>query len=289
MNRNSVFIPKLCLGFLGLCISLADIGCGGGSYSPPPPPPGPSGLSSLQGSWELQFHSDVTSDDYTVLEINLSQAGSKVFAGATSALVYQGNTSQTSIPLTSLGGKCASGGAEQVTFDGMLTDQQATTETITFTLTENGAAGTAVLSASASTNGSSILDGTYTIPAACGFPADHGTFTGYTDTVASANAAYSGTLNSGADVIVANFSFTANSFDLSVSGTDNGAQFVLTGSSVGFSLALTGNVGGHAVNWFGLYDTTYNSFRIYDSNGQLLGALHAGSSPFDYVKITSAP
>ncbi len=242
MNRNAVIIPRSYLGLLVLCFSLADIGCGGGSYSPPPPPPGPSGLSSLQGSWELQFHSDVTSDDYTVLEVNLSQAGSKVFAGDPSALVYQGNAS--------------------------------TTETITFTLTESGAAGTAVLSASASTNGSSILDGTYTIPAACGFPADQGTFGGYRDTVASANGAYSGTLNSGADVIVANFSYTANSFDLSVSGTDNGAQFVLTGSTVGFSLVLTGNVGSHAVNWFGLYDPTYNVFRIYDSNGQFLGALH---------------
>ena len=274
MNRNAVIIPRSYLGLLVLCFSLADIGCGGGSYSPPPPPPGPSGLSSLQGSWELQFHSDVTSDDYTVLEVNLSQAGSKVFAGDPSALVYQGNAFQISIPVTSLGGKCASRGADQVTLDGMLTDQQAATETITFTLTENGAAGTAVLSASASTNGSSILDGTYTIPAACGFPADQGTFGGYRDTVASANGAYSGTLNSGADVIVANFSYTANSFDLSVSGTDNGAQFVLTGSTVGFSLVLTGNVGSHAVNWFGLYDPTYNVFRIYDSNGQFLGALH---------------
>ena len=135
----------------------------------------------------------------------------------------------------------------QVTLDGMLTTQQATTEKITFTLTESGALGTAVITASASTNGSDIIDGTYTIPAACGFPADHGTFTGHKDSVAFGSTVFSGGLNSGTDVIMANFTSTANSFDLAVSGTDNGAQFALTGSTVGFSLAVTGNIGGHAV------------------------------------------
>jgi hypothetical protein len=69
-----------------------------------------------------------------------------------------------------------------------------------------------------------------------------------------------------------------------VSGTDNGAQFVLNGSTVGFSLALTGNIGTKAVNWFALYDTTYNTFLIYDENFHLLGSLHPGSGPFDYAR-----
>jgi hypothetical protein len=80
----------------------------------------------------------------------------------------------------------------QVTLDGTLTNQQPTTETISFVLTETGTLGTAVITASASTNGLSILDGTYTIPAACGFPADHGTFTGFKDSVAFATSNYSG-------------------------------------------------------------------------------------------------
>ena len=285
MKANALVRPRSCLKLLVLPFALVAIGCGGGNYSPTPQPspaqpsPAPSALSSIQGSWELQLQSQVSSKDYTVLEANLSQAGTRVFAGAPSALVYRGATLGTVIPLTSLGSKCDSGGVGQVTLDGTLTNQQPTTETINFTLTENGALGTAVITASASTNGSNILDGTYTIPDACSFPADHGTFTGYGSSVAFGADVYSGILNSGADVIVATFTSIAHSFDLSVSGTDNGAKFTLTGSTVGFSLRLTGNVGGKAVNWFGLYDTTYNSFLLYDSNDQLVGTLHAGANP----------
>ena len=281
MKANAIVRSRSYLKLI-LCLSLVDIGCGGSNYSPPAqPPPGPSVVSSVQGSWEIQLHSEVSPNEYIVLEANLSQTGTKVFAGAPSALVYQGTTLRTSIPLTSRGSKCDSGTVGQVTLDGTLTNQQPTTETITFTLTENGALGTAVITASATTNGSSILDGTYTIPAACGFPEDHGTFTGFRDSVAFGMDVYSGALNSGADAIVANFTSTANSFDFAVSGTDNGAPFVLTGSTVGFAVSLTGNVGGTAVDWFGLYDTTYNSFLIYDSNDQLVGSLY-GANPYGY-------
>ena len=290
MKRNDIATLRPYVGILILFVPLVVIGCGGGGYSSPTPQPapGPEVQPVVQGAWEMQFHSADSSNDYSVLEVNLSQTGTKVSAGAAGALIYHGTTPATSIPLTSRGSKCDSGVVGQVTLDGMLSNQQSANEKIAFTLTETGVLGTALITATASTDGAKIIDGTYSIPAACGFPADHGTFTGFRDSIAFASDQYSGTLNSGADVIVANFTSTANSFDLSVSGTDNGAQFVLTGSTVGFSLALTGNVGGHAVSWFGLYDTTYNSFRIYDSNGQLLGALHAGSSPFDYVKVAHA-
>jgi hypothetical protein len=124
----------------------------------------------------------------------------------------------------------------QVTLDGTLTNQQATTEKITFTLTENGTLGAAVVTATATTDGSKITDGTYTIPAACGFSAEHGTFTAYNYSIAFGSDVYSGTLNGGADVIVATFTSTANSFDLALSGQDNGAQFALNGSTVGLFL-----------------------------------------------------
>ncbi len=279
MNANSIVRSRSYLKLI-LCLSLLDIGCGGSSYSPPVQgPPGTPLVASVQGSWELQLHSEVSPNEYTVLEANLSQTGTKVSAGAPSALVYQGTTPLLSIPLTSRGSKCDSGAVGQVTVDGTLTNQQLTSETMTLVLTETGTLGTANVTASATTDGSSILGGTYTIPAACGFPADHGTFTGFRDSVAFAADVYSGNLNSGADHIVANFTSTANSFDLTVSGTDNGAQFALTGSTVGFAVNLTGNVGGKAVDWFGLYDSTYNSFLIYDSNDQLVGSLLAGAHP----------
>src|SRR2546430_10055852 len=54
----------------------------------------------------------------------------------------------------------------EVIFDGTLTNQTSTKETVTFTLTENDAMGSAVLAASASTNGLNILDSTYSLPAA---------------------------------------------------------------------------------------------------------------------------
>jgi hypothetical protein len=92
MSRNVVTVPRLFVGLLTLYFSLAAVGCGGGSYSSttPQPSPGPSVVSSVQGSWEIQFHSAGSSNDYAVLEVNLTQAGTKVFAGATSALVYEG-------------------------------------------------------------------------------------------------------------------------------------------------------------------------------------------------------
>jgi hypothetical protein len=50
---------------------------------------------------------------------------------------------------------------------------------------------------------------------------------------------------------------------------------------VGWSVALTGNIGGKAVNWFGIYDPIYNQFMIYDPNDHLVGTL-SGVGPWDY-------
>jgi hypothetical protein len=127
----------------------------------------------MQGSWEIYFHSDVSSDDYLVLEANLSQAGTHIFAGATSTLVYQGQSSNPSLPhLNRFGGMCDTNGNDEVTLDGALTNQTATSGAVAFALTENGALGSFVINAKASTDGSSILDGAYSSPASCGFPED---------------------------------------------------------------------------------------------------------------------
>ena len=69
-------------------------------------------------------------------------------------------------------------------------------------------------------------------------------------------------------------------FGLSATGTYNGTPFTLTGSTTGLSLTLTGKISSQEVTWFGLYDSTYNTFRIYDSEAELLGTL--GGNPFDY-------
>jgi hypothetical protein len=263
-----------------LSLSLVAVSCGGSAYSPSPQPsPSPNETTvSMQGSWTIYFQSSVSPNSFTVLEANLSQTGTKVFAGAPSALVYQGTTLGPTIPLTSLGSKCDSGAVGQVTFDGTLTNVQATTETVTFSLTENGALGKAVITGSASSNGTQVSNGTYTIPAACGFPEDHGTFQGFQDSVkfSSVNT-YHGTFQGNA--ITVKFA-SDEAFGVSATGTYNGTPFSLTGSATGFFLTLTGRISSQEVTWFGLYDSLYNEIQIYDSDGKRLGTL--GGNPWDY-------
>jgi hypothetical protein len=280
MKAIAEFRRRSYLKLLIFPLSLVAIGCGGSSYSTSPQPSPSPGAQSMQGSWTIAFHSDL-SDNYTVLEANLSQAGTRVFAGATSALVYQGTTLQPTIPLASFGNKCDSGGVGSVTFDGTLTNKPATGEAINFTLTEDGELGIAVITASGSLNGGMSLDGTYTVPAACGYHEDHGTLHGYLSSAKfSGGSSYSGTFQS--DAIVVRFTSESSGFGVSATGTDNGAPFALTGSTTGLSLTLTGTISGRAVTWFGLFDSTQNTFLIYDIDAKLLGQLQVVGSPWDY-------
>jgi hypothetical protein len=248
-----------------------------------PPPPGSMSVISMQGSWVFYFHSDSSPKDFIVLEANVSQAGTHVYAGATSALLYQG---ESAIPyivgVNRFGGKCDSGGKDEIIFDGTLSNQSSTSETVTFTLSENGVLGTSVMSASATTNGLNTSDGTYTLPAGCGFPEEHGTFLayqGYPDFMRFSGAdIYHGKFNGGTDSISVSFASDLSGFELTATGTDNGAPFTLSGSTIGFSMTLTGTVSGHNVVWFGLYDGLYNTFAFCDSDAKSLGSL--SENPF---------
>jgi hypothetical protein len=227
---------------------------------------------SMQGAWTFFFHSAV-SDGCLALETNLSQIGNHVFADRTSALVFQPiacNRSTIEMQLEHLGGKCDTGSAGDVTVETTLSSG-----TVSLTLSESGALGTVVISASASTNGWSISNGTYSTPAVCGFPEDHGTVEGYQNPVVFSGETYAGLLafNGGAHVIAAHFNSTANAFDLSMSGTYNGAPFALSGSTVGSSLNVTGTIGGAQVSWFGIYDTLYNNFYFYNSDSTFVGSM----------------
>lgn len=276
--------PKNCRSYFKLAIlsfGFVAFGCGGGGYvqpSPQPgpsttPPPGPTVVQSMQGSWEIHFHSAVSPANFFVLEANISHAGTHVFSGAPSTLVYQSpGPDATTLQLSRFGAQCDNGGGtDQVILDGMLSNQQPTTETVTFTLTENGPLGSSVLTGTSATDGLSIADGTYTLPASCGFPADHGTFEGFQDSFGLTGNNYTGNFNGGADAIVV--SFITAGFGITATGTDNGSPFTLTGSTVGLSLTLTGTVSGHAVTWFGIYDSTYNTFNFYTLDGKRLGSL----------------
>jgi hypothetical protein len=227
---------------------------------------------SMQESWTFFFQSAVSGGCFA-LEANLSQIGDHVFADRTNALVFQPmacDRSTIEMQLAHLGGECASGSAGDVTVDATLSSG-----TVSVALSEAGALGSVVTSASASTDGWSISNGTYSTPAACGFPEDHGTVEGYQNPVAFSGETYSGllTFNGSAHDIVAHFKSTANTFDLSMSGTYNGAPFTLSGSTVGSSLNVTGTIGGVQVSWFGIYDTLYNNFNFYNSDSTFVGAM----------------
>jgi hypothetical protein len=270
---------------LVLFLSLLSVGCGGGTYTNTGAgggggtggggTGGSTGTASMQGSWEVLFHTDAAPDQYTVLETNLTQSGTQLSADTANGLVFQ---AQGTIPwvmllhVSQLGGKCGVGSADQVTFDATLTNQQPVAQSLSFTLTENGPSGSAVITASATTDGTSTLDGTYTLPAACGFPAEQGTFQGFKDSAKFSSVdTYSGTPQGNPAVV--HFASGSAGYGLSAAGTYNGAPFALSGSTTGLSLTLTGTVSGQAVTWFGLYDSTYNNFRIYDPNANLLGDL----------------
>jgi len=224
----------------------------------------------MQGPWEILFHPDSAPDQYTILEANLTQSGTQLSVDPTNGLLFQ---AQGTVPwvlylqVSQLGGKCGVGSADQVTFDGTLANQR-----VSFTLTENGPSGSAVMTATATTDGTSTLDGTYTLPAACGFPAEQGTFQGFKDsTKFSGASSYSGTIQGNATAVT--FTSASSGYGLTATGTYNGAPFTLNGSTTGLSLTLTGSVSGQTVTWFGLYDSLYNTFRIYDSSANQLGGL----------------
>jgi hypothetical protein len=227
---------------------------------------------SMQESWTFFFQSAVSGGCFA-LETNLSQIGDHVFADTTSALVFEPmacDRSTIEMQLAHLGGECDSGSAGDVTVDATLSSG-----TVSLALSETGALGSVVTSTSASANSGRISNGTYSTPAACGLPEDHGSVEGYQNPVAFSGETYSGllTFNGSAHDIVAHFKSTANTFDLSMSGTYNGAPFTLSGSTVGSSLNLTGTIGGAQVSWFGIYDTLYNNFYFYNSDSTFVGAM----------------
>ncbi len=255
-----------------LALVLLFGGCGGGHDTGFQPPP--AGVS-VQGAWEIVFHSAVSLNDYIVLETNLTQAGTHVFAGAPSALVYQAKPQAPNsalIQLSRLGGRCDTNGTDKVTFDATITNPTPSSETLAFTLIETGDLGSATTTASVSTDGTQI-SGDYSTPASCGFPEDHGTLSGFQSSLAFVDD-FSGTLNNGADFVSAFAESGGNNpLNLVFSGTDNGASLILHGSTVGFAVELNGSIDGQPVKWFDVYNPTLNVFQIFGPDGKLLGSL----------------
>ena len=261
-------------------LSLATFGCGGGSVTPTGPPPPPPATVNLNGTWQFILHSNVFTKHYAVLEVNLSQSGAQVFAGPAAALLFEADPalSNTTPPkLLRFGDECTSSVPEVVVVDGTLQDHGNGSGTVDLKISETGTTLVSLTEAIASTDGSSIT-GSYTNNDPCyGYEPDRGTFAGLKYSMKFSGETYSGFLNAGADLIVAQITSAATGFNLTFSGTDNGTPFVLTGSTIGASFDLTGSIANNAVHWFGLYDSTNKTFQIYDANALAIGGLHPGA------------
>jgi hypothetical protein len=281
MHAKAARIPGRFAEIAVTALILAIGGCGGGKYSSPvqpspqpQPPPSPSSSSNLQG-WEVFFQSDLNPGQLIVLEATLSQTDKHLFSEANGAVIFLAQGSipyQPVISVSHLGGECHSGGADEVTFDGTLANPNSGIQAATFTVAENSALGSVVITASASITATGAISGTYTLPAACGFAGDHGTISGYEDsTKFSAADIYRGTIEGNA--VVVHLASVNDGVGASAGGTYDGTTLALTGFASNNALTLTGIISGQETTWFALYDSIYNTFRIYDSDANLIGGL----------------
>jgi len=265
---------KVCSGSV-LFVILFSFGCGGGSSSSGG---GTFTPANIQGQYETVAPSNQNSTAVAVIEINFTQTGMNVFAGKQSVVLIQGTQTSTGITLNSLGGECDNGvlGNDSI---------QATFSSATqlgLTLTEAGSLGTTNITGNANvaSDGSQITSGTYNAPAACGFVADSGTFTG--TKIQPFSGSYAGMLNNGADAVIVTVS--QSGLNLTVSGTDNGTAFTLTGSVVGATFDVVGSISGLQVEDVGIYDHTNNTFLVFNTSLTFLGTLHAGTNPQAIVR-----
>jgi hypothetical protein len=264
---------------LAVALSLTILpGCGsttggggtgsGGQTSPP---------ASLDGPWEVLFHSNLAPDKLTVLEANLTSTNKHLSSETNGAVIFQThwNGGAPLLQVSHLGGGCHESGSDEVIFDGTVEDPKLGTQGATFTLTENSTLGSAIITATASitsTEGVTRISGTYSLPAACGLSEDNGTISGgaYKNyTTFSQSNVYTGILNGKAAVVW----FAAGGVNATGGGTYDGESISLTGFASGNALTMKGVISGQQITWFALYDATYNQFFIYDPDANLLGTL----------------
>jgi hypothetical protein len=213
------------------------------------------------------------------VEANFTQSGADVSAGNQAMVLIDGvqdPNNPSLIDLVGLGGRCDNGTFGNASLQATISDVTQ----VAFTFTDAGSLGTAVTTGTGSfnANGTTIASATYTTPASCGFVADSGTITG--TLLSPFSGTYSGYLNGGADAVIVTV-MQNSSFMVSVSGTDNGTQFTLSGSVIGATFEVSGTIGGQAVSYVGVFDPTGNDFLVYANTNPIvfLGTLHAGSNP----------
>lgn len=232
---------------------------------------------NIQGQYESEVVSSANPSSVVLVETNFTQSGTSVSASAQNVVLIAGTLSNGVITLNNLGGECDNGQTGDDSVEG--TFSSATQASMS--LTEAGPLGTGTSTASVtfSSNGTQITSGTYTAPAACGFPADSGTVTG--TQIQPFSGSYAGMLENssgGTDAVIV--SVSQSGLNLTVTGTDNGTQFTLTGTVIGATFNVSGTIAGQSVQDVGVYDVTGNDFLVYDgSNLTYLGTMNAGTNP----------
>ncbi len=268
-------MAKFChyLSLVAVCFVLD--GCGGGSNSNPSPSGGFTPVN-IQGQYQVIGHSSVNPNLAILVEANFTQTGTDVFAGQPSVILIQGAQSSAGITPSAIGGECDNG----VVGDDSIQGTFSSSTQLAFALTEAGSLGTGTTTGTItiSSDGTQIITGMYTSAAACGFVADSGTITGAV--IKPFSGSYAGMLaNTFGTTDAVILTVSQNSFNLTVSGTDNGTQFTLTGTAVGATFEVSGTIAGQAVEYVGLYDPTSNEFLVYDPSLNFLGTLKAGTNP----------
>ncbi|MGA2429313.1 MAG: sialidase family protein [Candidatus Acidiferrum sp.] len=269
------------LGLLGAILLVG--GCGGGSVGTPAPvlrTPTATPVT-IQGQWQVVAQS-ADGGTGVLIETNLTQSGSNVLAAKSSVVLIQG------VPetYTGLGGECDNGALGNDSIQATVTGQ-----TLSFTLTESGSLGTGTSTGTAtiSSNGTQITSGTYTTPAACGFQMDSGTLTGAV--IQPFSGTFAGMLANGSTTNAVTATISQSNYNLSVTGTANGTPFTLSGTVVGATFNVAGTIAGQSVQYVGLYETSTNDFRVYDTAFNLLGVLNAQTSapPPTPISVSVSP
>jgi hypothetical protein len=262
---------ELTLGLLFVAATFLIAGCGGGSVASPvsstPTPVTPT-TANVQGQWQVIAQS-TNGGTGVLIETNLAQSGTNVTAVKSSVVLIQG------VPgtYTGLGGECDNGALGDDSIQATVSGQ-----TLSFTMTEAGSLGTGTSTGTAtiSSDGTQITSGTYTTAAACGFQMDNGTLTGAV--IKPFSGTFAGMLANGSTTDAVTVTISQSGYNLSVAGTDNGTPFTLSGTVVGATFNVTGTIAGQSVQYVGLYETSANDFRVYDTSFNPLGVLNAQSS-----------
>jgi hypothetical protein len=268
-------------GVAVVVFSLLLVGCGGGgnntggggSSNPNAVPD----AAAIVGPWQIQATSTINPGLAVLIETNLSETSSETLTSS-GFVVISAQVNGNQLHITGTGDECQQAGTA-IESSGSINVMQESGET-QFTMTETGQNGsvTATGTITFSSDGKSVISGTFNLPAGCGFPADAGTLSGSRVVVPSGT--YSGTLTTGNVASTMILTLTANqNYQMTGTGTLDGAPISLTGTIIGSAFNATVTEGGTTTTIYALYNTTGNDFLVFDEYLNFLGQLSAGSNP----------